>query len=348
MRRKYFSPPVLLMLFITLSTFFSCNRDSQVKERAMVDSLNNYSYRMHYKNLNLSLKAASDAYKLSTNYPSGRAEALNNLGFVNFMRMDFEKSEQFLKQVYNESNNEIENLIADINLMKIYQRTALNKDFYDYRNSALRRFKRIDDDIKTITSQHDIDRLNYARSEFYITSSIYYYYLQQDELSVESINEIKVDYTLASDTAQYLYYYYMIGSGGLYQASSYDDIVIGEFNYLIDCLKLSKDNGYIYFEANSSQAIAELLKDKNNYNIIMRRDPGLIRMINRDSLSWQDLTLQFANQALKMFKKYGDWYQISGTYRTLASYYNELGEYDKGLENLSVALDYVNMHHQKY
>lgn len=348
MRRKYFSPPVLLMLFITLSTFFSCNRDSQVKERAMVDSLNNYSYRMHYKNLNLSLKAASDAYKLSTNYPSGRAEALNNLGFVNFMRMDFEKSEQFLKQVYNESNNEIENLIADINLMKIYQRTALNKDFYDYRNSALRRFKRIDDDIKTITSQHDIDRLNYARSEFYITSSIYYYYLQQDELSVESINEIKVDYTLASDTAQYLYYYYMIGSGGLYQASSYDDIVIGEFNYLIDCLKLSKDNGYIYFEANSSQAIAELLKDKKNYNIIMRRDPGLIRMINRDSLSWQDLTLQFANQALKMFKKYGDWYQISGTYRTLASYYNELGEYDKGLENLSVALDYVNMHHQKY
>src|SRR5574344_580196 len=234
MRRKYFSPPVLLMLFITLSTFFSCNRDSQVKERAMVDSLNNYSYRMHYKNLNLSLKAASDAYKLSTNYPSGRAEALNNLGFVNFMRMDFEKSEQFLKQVYNESNNEIENLIADINLMKIYQRTALNKDFYDYRNSALRRFKRIDDDIKTITSQHDIDRLNYARSEFYITSSIY------------------------------LYYYYMIGSGGLYQASSYDDIVIGEFNYLIDCLKLSKDNGYIYFEANSSQAIAELLKDKKN------------------------------------------------------------------------------------
>ena len=33
--------------------------------------------------------------------------------------------------VYNLTKNELELLIADIGLMKIYQRTALNKEFYD-------------------------------------------------------------------------------------------------------------------------------------------------------------------------------------------------------------------------
>lgn len=348
MSRTSFSAPFLSMLFIVLCSLFSCNRPSKDIERAKVDSLNNWSYRMHYKDLNKSYNAAKEAYNLSSNYPSGRAEALNNLGFVKFMKMDFEQSEKLSKQVYNESTNEIENLIADINLMKIYQRSAMNKEFYDYRNSALRRFKRIDDDIDNITSKHDIDRLNYARSEFYITSSIYYYYLQQDELAIESINKIKADNILSLDTAQYLYYNYMIGSGGLYEANNEEDVVVGEFTHLINCFKLSSDKGYTYFEANSSQAIAELLKNKKNYDIIMKRDPGLIRLINRDSLSWQDLTLDFATEALELFKKYGDWYQISGSYRTLASYYNEIGEYEKGLENLSTALNYVNKHHKQY
>ena len=38
------------------------------------------------------------------------------------------------------------------------------------------------------------------------------------------------------------------------------DVVLGEFNYLIECLGISREYGYVYFEANASQAMAELLK----------------------------------------------------------------------------------------
>ena len=48
------------------------------------------------------------------------------------------------------------------------------------------------------------------------------------------------------------------------------------------------------------------------------------------------------------FKKYGDLYQISGTYRTLASCSNEQGRYEDALHYLSEALGYVNRHHEKY
>lgn len=47
-------------------------------------------------------------------------------------------------------------------------------------------------------------------------------------------------------------------------------------------------------------------------------------------------------------QKYGDLYQISGTYRTLASCSNEQGRYEDALHYLSEALGYVNRHHEKY
>ncbi len=60
----------------------------------------------------------------------------------------------------------------------------------------------------------------------FIASAIYYYYLQQEQQSLEAINEIKVDEALESDTAQLLYYYYMKGSGGMYEADTPQDVVL--------------------------------------------------------------------------------------------------------------------------
>ena len=102
------------------------------------DSLHLLSYHMRYKNLDPACKAAHAAYKLADGFPSLRAGALNNQGFCAFIHMDFEKAEDLFLRVYEESNNELECLIADIGMMKICQRTAMNKEFYDYRNSVQR------------------------------------------------------------------------------------------------------------------------------------------------------------------------------------------------------------------
>ena len=340
--------PVWAVLLIIAGTFFSCEKKKDMAIYRQADSLNLLSYHMRYKNLDTACKAAHDAYKLADGFPSLRAGALNNQGFCAFIHMDFEKAEDLFLRVYEESNNELECLIADIGMMKICQRTAMNKEFYDYRNSALRRMKRISDDRSAITDPGELERLNYARSEFFIASAIYYYYLQQEQQSLEAINEIKVDEALESDTAQLLYYYYMKGSGGMYEADTPQDVVLGEFNYLIECLGISREYGYVYFEANASQAMAELLKERKNFDLIMERRPNVMRAINSEDLPWEELTMRFAWQALDLFKKYGDLYQISGTYRTLASCSNEQGRYEDALHYLSEALGYVNRHHEKY
>lgn len=346
--RKMHLLPLWVGLLIIVGVFFSCGEKKDMATYRQADSLNLVSYRMRYKNLDTACKAARQAFTLSEQFPSLRARALNNMGFCAFIRMDFEGAEELFLQVYDESNNELECLIADIGMMKICQRTAMNKEFYDYRNSALRRMKRISDDRSAITDPREVERLNYARSEFSIASAIYYYYLQQEQQSLEAINEIKVDEALESDTAQLLYYYYMKGSGGMYEANTSQEIVLGEFHYLLDCLTLSHEQGYIYFEANASQAMAELLKERKNFDLLMEHRPNVMRAINAEDLTWEELTMRFAKQALDLFKEYGDFYQISGTYRTLASCSNEQGHYEDALRYLSEALKYVNRHHEKY
>ena len=332
----------------TCLSFFSCRGGRTDDAFLKADSLNREAYEWRYKNLDVSEKAAEEALALGERYPSLKAEALNNLAFCSFIRMDFERADSLLNEVYRETANELECLVADVGMMKICQRTAMNKEFYDYRNSALRRMKRIGEGGDVLKDEAILRRFNYACSEFSITSSVYYYYLQQEQQSLEAIDEIDVNRELEGDTAQLLYYYYMKGSGGMYEADTPEEVVVGEFDYLMDCLMLSHEQGYVYFEANASQAMAELLKDKKHYDWLLEKRPGMMRIVNRRDLPREELVIAFSESALKLFKQYGDWYQISGTYRTLASCYNELGRHEEALEHLSEALSYVNLHHEKF
>lgn len=331
-----------------LVSFFSCGEGYNESAYLQADSLNHQAYQVRYKDWHLSEKLAQEALEVGKAYSSVKAEALNNLAFCAFIQMDFERADSLLNEVYGETTNELECLVADVGMMKICQRTAMNKEFYDYRNSALRRMKRIGEDEKAMADADILRRFNYACSEFSITSSVYYYYLQQEPQSLEAIDEIEVEKELGGDTAQLLYYYYMKGSGGMYQADTPEEIVVGEFDYLMDCLMMSHEQGYVYFEANASQAMAELLKNRKNYDLLLNQRPGMMRVINRNDLPWEELVVAFAESALKLFKEYDDWYQISGTYRTLASCYNELGNHEQALQYLTEALSYVNLHHEQY
>ena len=330
------------------ASFSACGGGRGTDALFRADSLNRQAYEVRYKDLNQSEAFAREALEAGDADPSLRAEALNNLAFCAFMQMDFERADSLLREVYAGTANELECLVADVGMMKICQRTAMNKEFYDYRNNALRRMKRIGEDGKALENDDIRRRYNYACSEFSITSSIYYYYLQQEEQSLEAIDEIDVEEELGNDTAQLLYYYYMKGSGGLYRADTPEEVVVGEFDFLLDCLMLSHEKDYVYFEANASQAMAELLLDKKNFDLLVQKRPGMMRIVNRKDLPWEELVVAFAESALKLFTGYGDWYQIAGTRRTLASCYNVLGRHEDALGQLTEALSYVNLHHEKY
>ena len=337
--------PVVLWGFMV---FCSCGgTDRTARSCALVDSLNGRAYDLRYKDLEASSQMALQACRMTGGYPGGRAESLNNLAFCAFMKMDFERSAGLYEKAFLSSKNEIERLVSDVGMMKICQRTSMNKEFYDYRNSALRRMKRIEEDRPFLKESRWQKRFDYAVSEFYIVSGIYYYYLQQKKESLDAIDAVPED-ALLGDTAQSLYYLYMRGSGEMYEAASRDEVTLGELGCLLECLQASHVGGYVYFEANAMQGIAELLNARSNRELVEKKRPGLLRLLNADNVPLDSLPLRYARNALRLFKQYGDWYQISGTYRTVATYYNHAGEPEKALHYLAQALDYVNLHHEKY
>ncbi|MDO4802315.1 MAG: DUF5112 domain-containing protein, partial [Prevotellaceae bacterium] len=131
-----------LFLSCTWSLFalLACSSNS---EKRYVDTLNEKSYFYHYRNIDSTTYYAQQAYKLSDNYSTGRAAALNNLAFVDIAKMDYSKAIKSLKEVIATTDNQIELLIADVQMMRVCQRKSMNKEFYDYYNKAVERLKRI-------------------------------------------------------------------------------------------------------------------------------------------------------------------------------------------------------------
>lgn len=324
----------------------SCVGTAPTKEVRLIDSLNQVAYSYRYKDLDSSCHAATRAYESVNLYRQGKAEASNHLGFCAFMRMDFERAEKFHNEVYSLTKNELELLIADIGLMKIYQRTAMNKEFYDYRNSALRRMKRISEDDNLFVDKHERLRLNYARSEFYIVSAIYYYYLQQRPEAMASIAEIFPQEELAADTNQLLYYHYIKGSAALCEGENADERRLREFDELYMTWKMASRNGYLYFEGNGVQGLANLMASPDNYEFFRSRRFHALKQfaIPVDSL----LPMRLGQLALKKFKQYNDLYQIAGAYVSIGKYLNAHGSYTGALDTLTLALECVNEHHRHF
>jgi signal transduction histidine kinase len=312
--------------------------------RSEADSLNAVSYALRYKDLDASAQAAEAALGSPAATDAARAESLNNLGFCAFMRMDFERADSLYAAASAASMSELERLVADVGRMKINQRTARYKAFCDYRNSARTRLRRLDDDGSLSASP----RLAYARSECAIASSVYYYYLRQVPQAVEAIESIPVDEALQRDTAQWLYYLYMRGSGDLAPGDSPEEVTLHEFDYLWPCLTISYRQGYTYFDANASQALAEMMMVPEQFALVNARRPALMKMLNPRDLPGPDLAMSYARRALEGFEDYGDLYQISGALRTIASCYNWQGLHAGALDYLSRALQMVNRHHEQF
>lgn len=325
-------------------------------QRQQADSLNRLAYEYRYRDVARSQAYAEQAQAAAPDYADGQAEALNHLTYVRYQQMDFDGAERLVRQVQALTDNQIELLVADVMGMKICQRTAGNHDFFVYRNRARRRLERIAVEEQKLP-EHLRDRLLFARTEYHIVSSTYYFYLEQREKALEEINQVKPDGDGGRrDTAQWLYLHYMKGSGGLCEGGSEEEIQIREFDMLFRCYTLSRAGSYLYFEGNSLQAMAVLFRDPATRARIRAAWPGTydflcgrhLRGRREEPDAEARLPLALAEQALQVFQAYDDEFQTACAYRTLGELMLYQDDYAAALRYFETALSYVNKHHRRY
>ena len=333
-QKSIYSRILILWLGLLTLAFVGCTPASKQE----VDDLNRKAYDWHYRNLDSVAVFARRALALSDDYSSGKAEALNNLAFAYIGRMEYDQASRLLKQVRKEADNQVELLIADIQMMRLCQRRSYNKDFYDYQLSASRRIHRIEEEASLLDA-HQQCRMIYARTEFDIVASTYFYYVGLTKQSVDALADIDPQGDIERDTAQTLNYLYNVGSGGIISGKTRKEVLQTEFDYLIRCYQMSIDHGYVYWEANSMQSLSEHLENAADRDWLIRNNRAAIAFLNVDNLPDSLLAGNLALRSLNLFRKMGDVYQTAGSYRTLAECYWEARDYRSALSCLQNALN---------
>lgn len=199
-----------------IALFIACS--SADEPQSMCSRDNDLAYRLRYTDISASHKAAKEAYDCSSGNADEKAEALNNLAYASYQQMRYDQSLSFLQELYGFSRNQLELLCADVLTMKIMQRIGRGKSFFDSRLHAQKRLKRILSEENSLTNRQR-HRLHYAQTEFHIVASTYYYYLGQDSAARQEIEDAAQHVKLETDTTQWLYYHYMVGSGGLVEGT---------------------------------------------------------------------------------------------------------------------------------
>lgn len=337
---------IILLPFLLL--FVACAGRQTELERNEVDSLNSCAHAWQYRDIDSLRSLATLALDKAraAHYADGEAEALNHLMAERFQQMDFDSATVLAEQVSALTQNQVELLMADIMRMRIAQRTSDNRAFFIHRSHALRRVRRIAEE-ETMLTPHMARRFTVARSDLHIVASTYFYYVDQQERALSEIREAERFSMLPGDTAQWLYYCYMRGSGGLSDYTVPEDVTRDEFDYLFKCFTLAKNRGYLFFQANTAQSLATLFADSTRRAIVRAYKPNaedyLISIFGADSTAQH-----MAEVALERFTQYDDLYQEACALRTLGELDVDAGRYEQAIDYFDAALSCVNFHHLCY
>jgi signal transduction histidine kinase len=305
------------------------------------------AHKWQYANTDSATFYAKKAQQLSSNYPEGESEAYNNLGFIRFQQMDFRGARHMAEKAKQATDNEVELLMSDILMMKVCQRTSANKSFYDNRNSALRRIKRIDEE-KNLLNGRERRRMEFAENEFHIVSTTYYLTMELLPQARNEMSQIVSGDAMQDDTAQMAHYYYLRGNENLYEGTNFTDIVENSIDNTIHCLTLAHLSGYTFYEGIALQAFAEMISRPGTLEILKNDRRNVLMYLNEDNVPDTVLPDLLAKKALALFQKNRDLYHTADAYRTLALCSFVRKDYMTSIRYLQTALNIVNLHHEKY
>lgn len=331
-----------LLTLLTALLLTACSEMTPTAEVRTVDSLNTVANAMQYRNTDSAYIYAKRALQAASLYGEGKAEAACTMGRCLFMKMEFDEAERTYNSAHRYTQNETELLIADIGLMQICQRTARNKEFYDHRNSALKRMKRIEEDKSLFSDRRERQRLSYAYAEFRLISALYYYNLRQRQEARAELDCIDVADVAASNPGQYMSYLRMRGLTGMSEktSGSEEEQRLSEFDNQYSLYRMATDSGYTRLIGEGLLGMAEIMSTENGYLLVSSHRLQSLQSMNLsvDSL----LPLRISEMAAQDFKESRYDYGVAAANIAIAQRLNETGHYDEALNILSKAIDSAN------
>lgn len=265
--------------------------------------------------------------------------AQNSIAYSAMMQMDYKRAKELYNTVLASSRCEIERLTADVGLMTVCYRTSANREFFDYRASALARLHRILEE-KEVLSAADNERLMRASIEFGIVSICYFSNigLQQERmLAAERLSQALQE---CKDISLRLYAR-MILAGGEPDSAARASIYLQGLN-------IANNRGLSWLSANYKLLLAITLRSDAMQQSLAGAVPQLYAMPSYASTPADELAGRLAADAVEDFSLYGDGYMKIEALAVNASCHTQMGQYYKALSLLDEALAEINGYYHRY
>lgn len=329
---------LLAVVGFVSSVFISCKDNEYSSKAAIVDSLNLQAYDYKFINADSMILLANNAQGIAKDigYDDGLAEAMCIRADGYYMKANFNKAMTLYDSSYNATGNELLRLSADVGRMEICQRTASNKIFYDYRNSALLKMNRLSVESSDMDSVQQ-SRFIAAKMRFHLSSFNYYSYLRQYDSA--KIEEDSIE-TLIK---------YVEKEKQLFAFSLYNvDAEKLKYNYnssnssLVIALAISHSSNFRFIESAALSAFSNSLINSDNVGrtSVVKDVLGLDYGIDEDSL-----TRYAFDRAFELGETYGNPLIVSSALLSKCNYEISKSRYVEALALADRCLDLINEHH---
>lgn len=345
---------VFVSFFCVLFVGISCQSSSAEADRREVDTLNHQAYLWRYKNLDSSFHYARQAEQQALACGYGLTRALLNQAYVYYFRMNFTEVESLVLQIYAHCSNQIELLDADVLMMRVCQRTSRNQMFYTYRNRALDRINRINEEFDDL-SESERTQATHTIVGYHLSAAYYYYNMELMSQASEELAKIREE-DIEDDVPLHLRYMYLVGYTGSNLGVESREILLRKFDVLFKAFATSRYYGYTYLEAYASWSMSLIFINTYYRKILREERPGWYDYLYTQFMGWYDpadsddgrLAILLAEKALNSFRDYGYQYMVVTVYQTLGFFYIVNKNYEQAEECLHAAMDQINKYHQPY
>ena len=293
-----------------------------------------------YNNIAQMERAALQLDTLAATTQELRAVAKNALAYAALMRMDYSAAKKQYLQVVDEAQCEVERLVADVGLMTVSYRVSANKDFFDYRSSAIRRVRRINEEIDVLLP-HDKKRFAEAKIELAAVSLCYFANLGMNDDAKRAASYLEKNIDEAESPQLRLY--------GRMVLNYRVELPLSErAESLLKLHRRLQSSEQQWLMANCKLMLAVLMRDNASREKIFAAFPSYINELSQDALSAEFLPYNLSIAARDGFLSYGDEYMAIEAISVAASCATQMGHYEKALEHLDSALGHINAYYECY
>ncbi|MBQ2778716.1 MAG: DUF5113 domain-containing protein [Bacteroidaceae bacterium] len=263
-----------------------------------------------------------------------RAVARNGAAYSLFMQMDYRRAAELYSAVIKEADCEIEALVADVGMMLICYRTSANREFFDYRSSALQRVSRINEE-EALLPEGERERFYAARVELAAVSLCYFANLGMTTEAEAAAEYLKRNIELVDSLSRRIY-------GRVLMNYRPEVPPLERVEALSQLLVRAEAERQLWLAANSRLMLAVLLRGDEVREKAAEALTQQMKLINTEGLKDDELAQQLALRAAEEFSRYGDSYMVIEALSVAASCCTQNGRFDEALSLLDDAMGLVN------